>query len=79
LAPPALSLFIQYGNLIRRSVETGQKVRVEGLDGEFIVVSIDREAAVADLMLTTGTHRLENQVPLKSIHPLPNGRRPKSR
>jgi hypothetical protein len=30
-------------------------------------------------MLTTGTHRLENQVPLKSIHPLPNGRRPKSR
>ena len=79
MAPPALSLFIQYKSLPRRPLEMGQKVRIDSLEGEYIVVSLDREAAVADLMLTTGAHHLEKQVPLKSVHPIVEDRRLKAR
>ena len=70
LAPPALSLFIQYKKPDRKPLEPGQRVKVEGLTGDFIVVGIDKETKSAELMLADGTHHLTRNVPIVSILPI---------
>jgi hypothetical protein len=49
-----------------------ERVRLEGRDGEFIIVSVDRERQVADLIAASGGLHLEEDVPFSSILP-PSG------
>ena len=45
----------------------GQHVRAEGLEGEFVVVRVDKAHRTADLMHSSGTHRIERSVPFATI------------
>jgi hypothetical protein len=46
-----------------------ERVRLEGRDGEFIIVYVDRERQVADLIAAAGELHLEEDVPFSSILP----------
>jgi hypothetical protein len=48
----------------------GQRVRIEGQPGVYVVLHIDMKRAAADLMLTTGTHEIEHRVPFFAIEPI---------
>ena len=41
----------------------GQHVRIEGQPGVYVVLRLDTKRFAADLMLTTGKHRIEENVP----------------
>jgi hypothetical protein len=56
-----------------KSPRVGQRVWAEGLNGTFAVVRINDAQGVADLELTTGTHRIEKHIPFNAIHPLGGG------
>ena len=45
----------------------GQRVRIEGQPGEYVVLRLDRKRFAADLMLTTGKHEIEENVPYFAI------------
>ena len=47
----------------------GQLVFASGQNGRFKVVRIDEKKGVADLELTTGTRRVERNIPLNAILP----------
>lgn len=47
---------------------TGQRVRVDGRDGTFIVVRSDPKRRIADLMLLTGLSAIVEDVPFANIH-----------
>jgi hypothetical protein len=51
-------------------VKIGERVQIDGRDGLFVVLRLDLEQDVADLLLMNGVRRLENNVPLASIHVL---------
>lgn len=46
-----------------------ERVRLEGRDGEFIIVNVDRERHVVDLIAVAGGLNLEEDVPFSSILP----------
>lgn len=46
-----------------------ERVRLEGRDGEFIIVYVDFEHQVADLIAVAGALHLEEDVPFSSILP----------
>ena len=45
----------------------GQHVRIEGQPGVYIVLRLDPKRFAADLMLTTGKHEIEENVPYIAI------------
>jgi hypothetical protein len=47
-----------------------ERVRVQGKEGTFLVLAVDRARGVADLMLANKSRQLEKNVPLSSILPL---------
>lgn len=47
-----------------------EHVRVQGRSGTFIVLSVDRARAVADIVSTARGSQAEHNVPLASILPL---------
>ncbi len=47
-----------------------ERVRVQGRDGTFLVLSVDRARGVADLVSTARGARMEEGIPLSSILPL---------
>ncbi len=48
----------------------GKRVRVNGEDGEFMVIRVDRSRNSADLMKMTGIRRVEEGVPLAALRPV---------
>lgn len=50
----------------------GQRVRIEGQPGLYVVLHIDMKRAAADLMLTSGNHQVEHRVPFFAIEPVPD-------
>jgi hypothetical protein len=50
-----------------------ERVRVQGRSGTFLVLSVDRGAAVADIISTAAGAHVEKDVPLASILPLTGG------
>lgn len=50
--------------------KVGQHVRVEGQPGEYVVLHLDSKRFAADLMLTTGKHNVEENVPYTVIEQL---------
>jgi hypothetical protein len=50
---------------------TRERVLIEGRDDVFLVVSVDRERAVADLIPTTDHGSPEEDVPLALLRRLP--------
>lgn len=49
---------------------TGERVRVVGEDGEFLVLTVDHTHHVADLMHMAGTRRVEYGISLRAIRPV---------
>lgn len=45
----------------------GERVWADGLNGEFTVLKVDVQRSVADLMLMTGTHKIEKGIPFGAI------------
>jgi hypothetical protein len=50
-----------------------ERVRLQGRGGTFLVLSVDRAAAVADIVATAAGARVEKDVPLAMILPLVAG------
>ncbi|KAA6464920.1 hypothetical protein DYQ86_02905 [Acidobacteria bacterium AB60] len=50
----------------------GQRVRIEGQPGTYIVLHFDTRRMTADLMSTSGQHEIEEKVPFFAIEPLAN-------
>ena len=44
-----------------------QRVRIEGQPGTYVVLRVDTKRLAADLMLTTGKHEIEENVPFFAI------------
>lgn len=53
-----------------RVPKMGERVTTTGHNGEFKVISVDEQAGLADLELTTGTHFTERAVALSAIYPI---------
>jgi hypothetical protein len=51
-----------------------ERVWVEGRDGAFLVMAVDRERQVADLIPTVSEGTVEEDVPFAAILPHPDGR-----
>lgn len=51
-----------------RVPKIGERVTATGHNGEFKVISVDEQAGLADLELTTGTHFVEKAVAFSAIH-----------
>jgi hypothetical protein len=47
----------------------GQRVTVDGQDDVYLVVRVDLRRYAADLMLMTGTHELEQNIPFRALEP----------
>jgi hypothetical protein len=47
-----------------------ERVRVQGRNGTFLVLSVDRARGVADVISTTRGGHVEENVPISSILPL---------
>jgi len=47
----------------------GNKVFADGHKGTFTVIRVDKGRGVADLELTTGTHKIEKNIPFNALHP----------
>jgi hypothetical protein len=45
----------------------GQRVTVDGQDDVYLVVRVDLRRYAADLMLMTGTHHLEQNIPFRVL------------
>lgn len=45
----------------------GQQVRAKGLDRDFVVVRVEEARRTADLMHSSGTHRIERGVSFATI------------
>jgi len=50
-----------------RTPLTGQRVRADGYEGEFIVVRVHKTKSTVDLMLTSGDHGISKHVPWSAI------------
>jgi hypothetical protein len=50
-----------------------ERVRVQGRDGTFVVLSVDRARGVANLISAIKGGQVEENVPLSSILPLASG------
>ena len=50
--------------------QIGQQVTIEGQPGVYVVLRLDKKRFAADLMLTTGNHELEENVPYFAIEPV---------
>jgi hypothetical protein len=50
-----------------------ERVRVQGRDGTFVVLSVDRAHGVANLISVAKGGQVEENVPLSSILPLTDG------
>jgi len=48
----------------------GQHVRIEGQPGVYVVLRLDTKRFAADLMLTTGNHEIEENIPYFAIEPV---------
>lgn len=53
----------------------GQRVRIEGQPGMYLVLRLDTKRFAADLMLLTGTHDIEHDIPYFAIEPIEEVRR----
>ena len=47
-----------------------ERVRVQGKEGTFLVLAVDRARGIADLMSASKGRQIEKSVPLSSILPL---------
>jgi hypothetical protein len=47
----------------------GQRVTIDGQDDVYLVVRVDVRRYAADLMLMTGTHALEHNMPFCAMEP----------
>lgn len=54
------------------SVEVGHRVRMDGRDETYVVLRVDAGSGTADLLLMTGVRRIEENVPLTSLRPIPD-------
>jgi len=55
----------------------GQHVRIDGQPEVYVVLRVNKKRFSADLMLTTGRHELEENIPYFAIEPvLPEHKRP---
>ncbi len=52
----------------------GQRVTIEGQPGVYIVLRLNTRRFSADLMLTSGNHRIEQNVPYLAIQRLSSGK-----
>jgi hypothetical protein len=52
----------------------GERVRVVGKEGEYMVICVHPERHVADLIRMTGIRRVEEDVSLRAIRPLTDQR-----
>ena len=57
-------------NRLPEAPRIGQRVRIEGQPGEYVVLRVDMKRFCADLMLTTGNHEIEQNVPYFAIEPV---------
>ena len=48
----------------------GRKVKIEGQKDVYVVISIDQKRCAADLILASGNHALEENVPFFAIEPV---------
>lgn len=70
MSPPVVSVVIKCRDWKTSGPKMGQRVRVEGREGVFVVVRLDRSRRIADLMQAAGTHAIEHELPFDSIRPL---------
>ena len=54
-------------NRLPEAPRIGQQVTIEGQPGVYIVLRLDMKRLCADLMLTTGNHEIEQNVPYFAI------------
>jgi hypothetical protein len=52
-----------------KSPVVGQRVTIESQDKVYLVLRVDLRRYAADLMLMTGTHELEQNVPFVALEP----------
>lgn len=52
----------------------GQRVTIEGQPEVYVVLRLDTKRLAADLMLTTGNHAVEENVPFFAIEPTQENR-----
>lgn len=69
LSPPVVSVVIKCRDWKTSGPKMGQRVRVEGREGVFVVVKLDRDRRIADLMLDAGTHPIAREIAFEAIRP----------
>jgi hypothetical protein len=52
-----------------KSPVVGQRVTIDGQNDVYLVVRVDLRRYAADLMLMTGTHNLERNIPFRALEP----------
>ena len=66
-------------NRLPDAPKVGQRVRIEGQQGLYLVLRLDTKRFAADLMLMTGNHEIEHGVPFFAIDPVEPKERAASR
>ena len=57
-------------NKLPDAPKIGQRVRIEGQPGTYLVLRLNTKRFAADLMLTTGKHEIVENVPLFALDPV---------